>query len=133
MQGRPFVVRSESVARRRATRTSTSEPLGWVRGLLEGETALRVDLIELPPGERVAPEHAHSARDELFFVLAGTVTPIVGGEELESIGAHTLFVIPHGSAASTLRNASDTTATLLQVSTAPGEDVVCYAPESGRE
>lgn len=133
MRDRPFVVRSESVARRRATRTSTNEPLGWVRGLLEGETALRVDLIELPPGERVAPEHAHSARDELFFVLAGTVTPVVGGAELEAIGAHVLFVIPHASAASTLRNASDTTAILLQVSTAPAEDVVHYAPDAERK
>jgi len=127
----PFVVRVDDLSRARARRTSTGEPLGWVRSVLDGERSpsLRVDVVELPPGERVAPPHGHSARDEVFFVLAGRVVPVIDGHALPAIAAGAILVAPRGSAPCTVRNESHEPATLLQISAGEDDDQVRYAPE----
>ncbi|UJR87368.1 MULTISPECIES: cupin domain-containing protein [Sandaracinus] len=125
---RPFVVMPAELVATRAIRTSTGEPLGWVRSLLDDAASpLRVDLVELPPGERIAPEHAHSMRDEAFFVIEGEVAPVIAGAELPVMAARSLFVVPRGETTATLRNRGTTPAIVLQISAAIGEDVVTHA------
>ena len=47
-----------------------------------GLRALGVNLVEIPPGESI-PEHDETGRDqeELFFVISGTPTLVIDGEE----------------------------------------------------
>lgn len=124
----PFVVRVDSRPPRRAARRTTGESLGWVRALVDDpDLLLRADVVALPPGERLAPAHSHSSRDELFFVLEGVVQvepPIETAAE--PVGPREVFVVPHGSEPVTLRCVGSSPAQILQVSAARGEDVVTY-------
>ena len=62
-----------------------------------GVTSFGMQVIELPPNADMYPEHdhAHDEQEEVYTVLSGRVTMIVGGEEHElepgvfaRIGAH---------------------------------------------
>jgi len=50
-----------------------------------GLTAFGINLVEIPPGASI-PEHDETLRDqeEVFFVVSGTPTIVVGGEELDA-------------------------------------------------
>ena len=50
-----------------------------------GVDAFGINLVEIPPGERI-PEHDETARDqeELFLVLEGTPSLVVDGREIEA-------------------------------------------------
>ena len=122
---RPFVVHADGVAALRARRTSTGEPLGWVRSLFDAD-GLRLDIVELPPNERIAPPHSHSARDEAFFVIAGRVVPVIDGEEQPAIGPRSCLIVLRESVPATVTNMSGEPAMLLQISAGSDDDDVRY-------
>ena len=70
-----------------------------------GIDAFGINLVEIPPGERI-PEHDETARDheELFVVLEGSPSLVVDGREIETPAGtfarvdpeHSRTVINHG-------------------------------------
>jgi uncharacterized cupin superfamily protein len=80
-----------------------------------GCQALGMNLVEIPPGESI-PEHDESERDqeEVFFVISGSPTIVVDGEE-HPVGAGTFarFDPPHRR---TVRNHGSEPASVLIMS-----------------
>lgn len=98
-------------------------------GAADGAGQLGCSLYELPPGGASFPYHYHTANEEAIYVLAGTATLRLAGEE------HTLDVgefaaLPAGeSGAHRVRNEGDQPLRYLMVSTMTEPDVMVY-PDS---
>jgi mannose-6-phosphate isomerase-like protein (cupin superfamily) len=73
----------------------------------------------LPPGGRRPPPHRHTNCTEAYFVLDGTVTVVIGEEEL-SVDPEGFVLVPRGTP-HTFGNASEHDARLL-VMHAPAMD-----------
>jgi uncharacterized cupin superfamily protein len=80
-----------------------------------GIGAFGINLVEIPPGERI-PEHDESGRDheELFLVLEGSPSLVVDGREIEAPAGTFARLDPHLSR--TVVNHGDETAAVLIVS-----------------
>ena len=80
-----------------------------------GVDAFGVNLVEIPPGERI-PEHDETARDqeELFLVLEGSPSLVVDGREIEAPAGTFARLDPHLSR--TVVNHGDDPASVLIVS-----------------
>ena len=80
-----------------------------------GVDAFGVNLVEIPPGERI-PEHDETARDqeEVFLVLEGTPSLVVDGREIEAPAGTFARLDPHLSR--TVVNRGDEQASVLIVS-----------------
>jgi uncharacterized cupin superfamily protein len=82
-----------------------------------GLSSFGMDLVDIPPGEQI-PEHDETKRDheEVFFVVGGTPTLVVDGEDLPTrAGAFARLDPEHGR---TMRNDGEETATVL-IASAP--------------
>jgi mannose-6-phosphate isomerase-like protein (cupin superfamily) len=73
----------------------------------------------LPPGGRMPPAHRHTNCSEAFFVLDGTITFFLGGEQL--IGTHGDFLLVPRGVGHTFGNQANEPAGLL-VLHAPAAD-----------
>ena len=80
-----------------------------------GVDAFGVNLVEIPPGERI-PEHDETARDqeEVFLVLEGSPSLVVDGREIEAPAGTFARLDPHLSR--TMVNHGDDPAAVLIVS-----------------
>jgi quercetin dioxygenase-like cupin family protein len=80
-----------------------------------GVDAFGVNLVEIPPGERI-PEHTETARDqeEVFLVLEGSPSLVVDGREIETPAGTFARLDPHLSR--TVVNHGDEPAAVLIVS-----------------
>jgi quercetin dioxygenase-like cupin family protein len=80
-----------------------------------GVEAFGVNLVEIPPGERI-PEHDETGRDheELFLVLEGSPSLVVDGREIEAPAGTFARLDPHLSR--TVVNHADEPAAVLIVS-----------------
>jgi uncharacterized cupin superfamily protein len=80
-----------------------------------GVDAFGVNLVEIPPGERI-PEHDETARDqeEVFLVLEGSPSLVVDGREIETPAGTFARLDPHLSR--TVVNHADEPASVLIVS-----------------
>ena len=80
-----------------------------------GVGAFGVNLVEIPPGERI-PEHDETERDheELFLVLEGSPSLVVDGREIEAPAGTFARLDPHLSR--TVVNHGDEPAAVLIVS-----------------
>ena len=80
-----------------------------------GVDAFGVNLVEIPPGERI-PEHDETARDqeELFLVIEGSPSLVVDGREIETPAGTFARLDPHLSR--TVVNHGDEPAAVLIVS-----------------
>jgi quercetin dioxygenase-like cupin family protein len=80
-----------------------------------GVEAFGVNLVEIPPGERI-PEHDETGRDheELFLVLEGSPSLVVDGREIEAPAGTFARLDPHLSR--TVVNHGDEPAAVLIVS-----------------
>ena len=81
--------------------------------------AISVLMAWLKPGEG-PPDHYHSDRDEMFFVVAGTIELTVGGET-STVGAGSLALIPR-TTVHRFRNVGDGKACLLDLTLPGGQD-----------
>jgi quercetin dioxygenase-like cupin family protein len=99
--------------RRREDLERTGEWLLVRRSL--GVEAFGINLVEIPPGERI-PEHDETARDheELFLVLEGSPSLVVDGREIEAPAGTFARLDPHLSR--TVVNHGDEPAAVLIVS-----------------
>jgi uncharacterized cupin superfamily protein len=80
-----------------------------------GVDAFGVNLVEIPPGERI-PEHDETERDqeEVFLVLEGSPSLVVDGREIEAPAGTFARLDPHLSR--TVVNHGDESASVLIVS-----------------
>jgi quercetin dioxygenase-like cupin family protein len=80
-----------------------------------GVDAFGINLVEIPPGERI-PEHDETGRDqeEIFLVLEGTPSLVVDGREIEAPAGTFARLDPHLSR--TVVNHGDEPAAVLIVS-----------------
>jgi uncharacterized cupin superfamily protein len=80
-----------------------------------GVDSFGVNLVEIPPGERI-PEHDETARDqeEMFLVLEGSPSLVVDGREIETPAGTFARLDPHLSR--TVVNHGDEPAWVLIVS-----------------
>lgn len=80
-----------------------------------GLTAFGMNLVEIPPGERI-PEHDESERDqeEVFLVLSGLPSLVVDGREIETPAGTFARLDPHLNR--TVVNRGDEPAAVLIIS-----------------
>jgi uncharacterized cupin superfamily protein len=80
-----------------------------------GLSAFGMNLVEIPPGERI-PEHDETGRDqeEVFIVLDGSPSLVVDGREIETPAGTFARLDPHLSR--TVVNRGDDVASVLIVS-----------------
>lgn len=97
-----------------------------------GAKRLGARYVELPPGKKAWPFHAHHANDELFVILSGSGRVRFGAGTYE-VAAGDVVVCPAGGAetAHQLTAGGDAPLTYLAVSTMHDPDVLEY-PDSGK-
>ncbi|MFC0218653.1 cupin domain-containing protein [Pseudochelatococcus lubricantis] len=97
-----------------------------------GARRLGARYVEVPPGKKAWPYHAHHANDELFVILSGSGTVRFGGE-VYPVGAGDVVVCPSGGpeTAHQLIASDDEPLRYLAVSTMHEPDVMEY-PDSGK-
>jgi uncharacterized cupin superfamily protein len=87
--------------------------------------------LELEPGRLSAPPHCHSAEEELFVVLEGDGTLLIGETEEHAVSpGHAVCRLPGTGVAHTFR-AGEGGMTLLAYGTREPNDI-CYYPRSGK-
>ena len=109
--------------------------LAWDLGEAAGTRLLGVDVTEIPPGKKSSHLHAHSLKEEFFYVLSGRCRLRLGPDEVDlrpgdavsrpaGTGVPHQFHNPHGEPCRVL---------MLGVQAGRGvEDVVDW-PELGRQ
>ncbi len=116
------------------TEHSHGEKFGYRRKSLSsasGGEKLGCSLYEVPPGCRAWPYHYHGANEEAIYVLEGSGTLRVGGEEVPlSKGTYATFPA-RAEGAHQLVNTSDTILRYLCFSTMVEPDAIVY-PDSGK-
>lgn len=98
-------------------------------GLLIGARKLGYRAVQLPPGARFCPLHAHDIEEEVFYVVAGapTIRTLRGNLQLR---AGDLMAFPVGDrGAHQVLNESDAPCTLILFGLDDPDDV-CYYPDS---
>lgn len=96
-----------------------------------GARKLGYRLVVLPPGMRAWPRHAHHVNEELFIILSGSGTAVIGDERVPVREDDVIAAPPDPDEAHQLINESDTDLRYLAVSTMEEPDVVSY-PDSGK-
>ena len=100
-------------------------------GAAAGGEKLGCSLYEVPPGFRAWPYHHHLGNEEAVYVLEGSGTLRIGGEEVEIQGGD-YVALPVGEAgAHQVTNTSDGTLRYLCFSTMIEPEVMVY-PDSGK-
>lgn len=124
----PSILDIASLSRSESRRTSTGEALGLLADISGpgGLSHLRVHHERLPAGRRSSPMHAHSAREEVVFVLSGRVELVTPSARLP-LAEGQCACLPAGGPPHSIENAGESVAELLVVSASPGEDVVTLA------
>ncbi len=96
-----------------------------------GGEKLGCSLYEIPPGRRAWPYHYHLANEEAIYVLEGSGTLRIGGEEVE-VSQGDYVALPAGeTGAHQILNTSDLPLRYLCFSTMAEPDVMVY-PDSGK-
>ena len=113
---------------------SHGERIGYRRKLLgqaAGAEKLGCSLFEIAPGKRAFPFHYHFANEEALYILEGSATLRLGGEE-HAVGAGDFLNFRVGpNFAHQLINTGETPLRYLCFSTMIGPEV-CGYPDSGK-
>lgn len=81
---------------------------------------------ELPPGHRSSSPHYHSKQDEMYFVLSGSPTVhINGNERVIHSGCYVVFK-SGGKNKHVLENNTKDMVEVLKISSCPTNDVITY-------
>ena len=96
-----------------------------------GSRRLGASLYELPPGQRSAPYHWHTANEEMLIVLRGTVS-LRDPDGWRELPAGSVVAFPRGErGAHQIRNDGSEPVRFLMVSELRSPEVVVY-PDSGK-
>jgi uncharacterized cupin superfamily protein len=100
-------------------------------GSSAGGEKLGCSLYEVPPGRRAWPYHYHLANEEAIYVLEGSGTLRIGGEEIRVSKGDYVALPARAQAAHQLVNDSGAVLRYLCFSTMVEPDVMIY-PDSGK-
>jgi uncharacterized cupin superfamily protein len=100
-------------------------------GSAAGGEKLGCSLYEVPPGRRAWPYHYHLANEEAIYVLEGSGTLRIGGEEVRVCKGNYVALPARAEGAHQLVNSSETVLRYLCFSTMVEPDVMIY-PDSGK-
>jgi uncharacterized cupin superfamily protein len=98
-------------------------------GEAAGGVKLGFSLYEVPPGASAFPLHFHFANEEAIYILDGSGTLRLNGEEIRVSRGHFIALPPGPAHAHRLINSSDQPLTYICVSTMI-EPEVCIYPDS---
>jgi uncharacterized cupin superfamily protein len=113
---------------------SHGEKFGYRRkqlGSAAGGEKLGCSLYEISPGRRAWPYHYHLANEEAIYVLQGSGTLRIGGEEVRVSEGDYIALPARAEAAHQLINSSGAALRYLCFSTMIEPDVMVY-PDSGK-
>jgi uncharacterized cupin superfamily protein len=113
---------------------SHGEKFGYRRkqlGSAAGGEKLGCSLYEVPPGRRAWPYHYHLANEEAIYVLEGSGTLRIGGEEVRVSEGDYVALPARAEAAHQLINSSEAVLKYLCFSTMIEPDVMVYL-DSGK-
>jgi uncharacterized cupin superfamily protein len=113
---------------------SHGEKFGYRRkqlGSVAGGDKLGCSLYEVPPGRRAWPYHYHLANEAAIYVLEGSGTLRIGGEEVRVSKGDYVALPARAEGAHQLVNSSEAVLTYLCISTMIEPDVMVY-PDSGK-
>ena len=99
-------------------------------GAAAGASAVGVSRIDIEPGYRAGPVHQHGSEEEIFFVLDGDGTLLLGDEQ-HPVRAGSVVVRPPGTGVAHAFRAGDAPLTLLAFGTREPNDIVFF-PRSGK-
>ena len=132
MSGHPNVVSEKNLE---WGESSNGEKFGYRRkslSLATGGEKLGCSLYEVGPDRRAWPFHYHAANEEAIYVLDGSGTLRIGGDEIPiSKGDYVTFPAAREEGAHQLVNTSDSKLRYLCFSTMVEPDVMIY-PDSGK-
>ncbi len=100
-------------------------------GSAAGGQELGCSLYEVPPGRRAFPYHYHLANEEAIYVLEGSGTLRIGGEEILVSEGDYVALPTKAEVAHQLINSSEAVLRYLCFSTMVEPDVMVY-PDSGK-
>jgi uncharacterized cupin superfamily protein len=129
MERPSFIMRPSEMAQRPMRIVRTGELLGLVAMISDraGLTQIRVQYEVLPPGRRSSSPHAHTASEELIYVLDGSPEAWIDGHLYPLREGDCVAFAAGTGIAHTLINNSTSDAKLLVVATLPAEDR-CHYP-----
>jgi uncharacterized cupin superfamily protein len=131
MKRRSNVVREDALE---WTEHSYGERFGYRRKSLSsaaGGEKVGCSLYEVPPGRRAWPYHYHLANEEAIYVLEGSGTLRIGGEEVRVAEGDYVALPARAEGAHQLVNSSEAVLRYLCFSTMVEPDVMVY-PDSGK-
>ncbi len=96
-----------------------------------GARKLGYRLVVVPPGKRAWPRHAHHANEELFVVLSGSGTAVIGEDRVPIREGDVVAAPPEPGEPHQIVNDSASELRYLAVSTMEEPDVMTY-PDSGK-
>ncbi len=109
----------------------TGEKLSLAKSLSDafGLTDLLVHQEVLLPGRRASSFHFHSEKEEIFYVLAGTPSLLVGDQITDLEPGDFIGFAPSEKAPHMLFNRSAEPATVLTIGTRSSTDEITYAKQ----
>lgn len=121
----PFAYEQPTEFGGRGTRIGISRATGGAR--------LELDITIVAPGDRLSFAHWHSASEEVFYVMKGTPTVVIDGEE-HQLQAGSVLTRPAGSGVPHhFENNGSEDAWIMGANNVPGSDEVdeVFRPEIG--
>jgi uncharacterized cupin superfamily protein len=125
----PTIVNVDRVEAREVTRPRISRTRRNL-GLAVGSVTIGLQHVEVTPGRESAPPHCHSLEEEIFVVLAGDGTLMLGEEEV-SMGPGHVISRPPATRVAHVFTAGQSGLTYLAFGTREPADV-CYYPRSNK-
>ena len=96
-----------------------------------GAKKLGYNMVTLAPGKSAFPYHFHLANEEAFFILEGTGSLRLDGEEYPLRPGDVVSCLVGKASAHQITNDSDADLKYLAISTKQGPEVACY-PDSDK-
>jgi uncharacterized cupin superfamily protein len=100
-------------------------------GRAAGSVATGLQHVVTDPGKLATPPHCHSAEEEIFVVLGGDGTLVLGDDEEHPVGAGTIVSREAGTGVAHVFRGGPDGLTFLAYGTREPNDI-CYYPRSGK-